>query len=54
MLYRHSTKLSTAVRYLLEERQHSQPTGCSHCLDTAWIDEMDTWGQLEALRKLLC
>ncbi|KAL1965877.1 hypothetical protein VTN77DRAFT_5010 [Rasamsonia byssochlamydoides] len=57
-----SEKLSRTVHYLFEEFQdrrnerHQHAASCSHCVDTDtdWIDEMDTWGQLEALRKLLC
>lgn len=50
-----SAKLSTAVRYLLEER-HSErfSAGCSHCLDTAWIDEMDTWGASSKRSESCC
>ncbi|KAL5356266.1 hypothetical protein BJX96DRAFT_162335 [Aspergillus floccosus] len=50
-----SSRLTKAVQFLAKEAQYpkSHPR-CHHHADPHWVPQLDTWGQLEVMRQLLC
>lgn len=54
-----SLKLERVLHALIAEEEkksktRSQTKCCERCSDREWITGLDTWGQLEALRRILC